>query len=108
LGNALVIWAMKVNAFFSNEVRIQSDRGQTVCDQGPYQFIRHPGYAGIIVYYLAMPIVLGSWLAMIPALITIILMVIRTILEDRMLHQKLIGYPSYSRKVRYRLIPHLW
>jgi len=107
-GNALVVWAMKVNSFFSNEVRIQSDRGQTVCDQGPYRFIRHPGYAGIILYYLAMPIVLGSWLAMIPNLITIILMVIRTILEDKMLHEKLIGYADYSKRVRRRLIPTIW
>ncbi len=107
-GNALVVWAMKVNAFFSNEVRIQNDRGQSVCDQGPYRFIRHPGYSGIIVYYLAMPIVLGSWLAMIPSLITIVLMIIRTIKEDRLLHEKLPGYKDYSKRVRTRLIPRVW
>ena len=99
---------MKVNAFFSNEVRIQSDRDQSVCDQGPYGVIRHPGYAGIILYYLAMPIVLGSWLAMIPNLITALLMIIRTVKEDKLLHEKLIGYKDYSKRVRYRLIPYIW
>lgn len=107
-GNALVLWAMKVNAFFSDKVRLQTDRGQTVCDQGPYRFIRHPGYLGIISYYLMMPMVIGSWISMIPVLLTAILMVIRTIKEDRLLKEKLMGYQDYALRVTSRLVPHLW
>lgn len=107
-GNALVLWAMKVNAFFSDKVRLQKDRGQTVCDQGPYRMIRHPGYLGIISYYLMMPMVIGAWLPMIPAILTALLMIIRTIKEDRLLRQKLPGYEAYALKVKARLIPTLW
>jgi len=108
LGFALTVWAMVANRFFSTAVRIQFDRGHKVCTTGPYRFVRHPGYLGMITYYLATPIFLGSAWAMIPAASTAILFIIRTALEDRTLIQKLPGYKEYTVEVRYRLIPGLW
>ncbi|NTU89082.1 MAG: isoprenylcysteine carboxylmethyltransferase family protein [Actinobacteria bacterium] len=108
LACALEIWAMRVNRFFSDVVRIQSDREQKVCSSGPYKYIRHPGYLGMIAYYLVTPLILGSWWAMIPAFVIAMLFVLRTRLEDRTLHKKLPGYREYAARVKYRLIPGLW
>lgn len=108
LGLALTAWAMYVNHFFSTAVRMQFDRGHKVCATGPYRYVRHPGYLGIVTYHLAAPIFLGSIWAMIPALTTMILFIIRTALEDRTLIQKLPGYQEYAERTRYRLIPWLW
>jgi protein-S-isoprenylcysteine O-methyltransferase Ste14 len=108
LGCALEIWAMRVNRFFSDVVRIQFDREHKVCSSGPYKYVRHPGYLGMIVYYLATPLLLGSWWAMIPALTTVTLFVIRTTLEDKTLLKKLSGYKEYANRVRFRLIPGIW
>ena len=108
LGCALEIWAMRVNLFFSDVVRIQFDREHKVCSSGPYKYVRHPGYLGMIVYYLATPLLLGSWWAMIPALMTMTLFVIRTKLEDETLLKKLPGYEEYALQTKYRLIPWVW
>jgi len=108
LGCALVICAMNVNRFFSTALRIQFERGQIVCSAGPYRFIRHPGYLGMIVYNLASPIFLGSLWAMIPAAMIVSLYVTRTWLEDKTLLQKLPGYEQYAACVKYRLLPWLW
>jgi len=101
-------WAMIANTYFSTAVRLQSDRGQTVCRNGPYRFVRHPGYVGFILQSLSTPILLGSLWALIPGLIAAILMVIRTILEDRLLQAELPGYRDYAQQVRYRLVPGVW
>ena len=103
-----VLWAMASNTFFSTTVRIQADRDHRVARGGPYQLVRHPGYAGSLVYNLAVPLVLGSWWTFIPALVTIILTVIRTGLEDRTLQRELPGYPDYAQIVKYRLVPGVW
>lgn len=108
LGCALQIWAMSVNRFFSDAVRIQQERGHRVCSTGPYRYIRHPGYLGMIVYYLAAPILLGSIWAIIPAAFTIFLIMIRTHLEDKTLIDKLPGYKEYTLLIRYRLMPGVW
>ncbi len=104
----LSAWAMIANAYFSTAVRIQSDRGHTVCRTGPYRFVRHPGYVGFILQSLGTSILLGSWWALIPALIAAALMIIRTALEDRTLQAELPGYPDYVQEVRYRLFPGIW
>lgn len=107
-GCALLYWAMTVNRFFSTAVRIQFERGHTVCSSGPYQYIRHPGYLGTILYTLASPILLGSLWAMIPAALAAGLFVARTWLEDNTLRRKLPDYKHYTTRVRYRLLPGLW
>jgi protein-S-isoprenylcysteine O-methyltransferase Ste14 len=101
-------WAMIANAYFSTAVRIQGDRGQTVCSGGPYRFVRHPGYVGFILQSLGTPLLLGSLWALIPGLIAAILMVIRTALEDRFLQAELPGYRQYTQQVHFRLLPGIW
>ena len=108
LGSALFSWGMVSNAFFATVARIQDERGHAVCDTGPYAVIRHPGYLGATFQALALPLLLGSWWATIPATISVLLLVIRTALEDKMLHDELVGYAVYARRVRYRLIPGIW
>jgi protein-S-isoprenylcysteine O-methyltransferase Ste14 len=107
-GNALVSWAMIANNYFSTSVRIQYDRGHTVSSGGPYRYIRHPGYIGMIIYLLSTPIILGSFWALIPAIMTVILFIIRTSFEDNTLKNKLEGYKEYAEKVKYRLISGIW
>lgn len=108
LGYAVVAWATASNAFFSQIVRIQSERGHTVVSGGPYRYLRHPGYAGAILFELAVPVLLASGWAFIPSGLAAILLVLRTALEDRTLQAELAGYAGYARQVRYRLLPGIW
>jgi protein-S-isoprenylcysteine O-methyltransferase Ste14 len=108
LGYALTYWAMLANHFFATTVRIQSERGHTVVDSGPYRFVRHPGYVGILVYSLAALVLLGSLWALIPGALDVVLYVIRTSLEDKTLQAELPGYKEYAARTRYRLIPGLY
>jgi protein-S-isoprenylcysteine O-methyltransferase Ste14 len=108
LGALLSTWAMLVNRFFSGVVRIQTERGHTVVSDGPYRFVRHPGYAGGIVAGLAGPLALSSVWALIPSTLTTLLIVLRTALEDRTLREELPGYKDYAQRVRYRLLPGVW
>ena len=101
-------WAMMTNRFFSATVRIQSERGHVVVDGGPYRFVRHPGYTGAGAFTLASPIALGSWVALIPAVLTVAVLMLRTALEDRTLQAELAGYKDYAGKVRKRLAPGIW
>lgn len=101
-------WAMVVNKFFEGTVRIQEERGHYVVTTGPYRIVRHPGYAGMILASLAPPLIIGSAHALIPAGIGIILVIIRTSLEDATLHNELNGYTEYASRVRYRLLPGIW
>lgn len=105
---AVSFFAMKANAFLSTFVRIQDDRGHTTVTSGPYRFVRHPMYAGILIMSLAMPLLLGSWWALIPGGLCIALFFIRTSLEDRTLQAELPGYKDYVKQVRFRLIPYVW
>jgi protein-S-isoprenylcysteine O-methyltransferase Ste14 len=108
LSYVLFVWATASNAFFSQIVRIQSERGHTVVTSGPYHYIRHPAYIGAILIELAMPILLASWWALIPSLLSSILLIVRTALEDHTLQAELAGYTDYSRQVRHRLLPGIW
>jgi len=107
-GWALAIWSMIVNPFFEKTVRIQTDHGHRVIDTGPYAYIRHPGYVGFAGWIISTPLLLASTEAFVPALIAVGLLVIRTALEDRTLHEELPGYAEYTSRVRFRLIPGVW
>jgi len=107
-GLGLFGWAMAANAWFSTVARIQPDRGQAVCREGPYGWVRHPGYAGAILLSLGSPLMLGSAWAAIPALAASALMAVRTPLEDRLLRAGLPGYAEYARSVPWRLLPRVW
>ena len=108
LGYALFVWATASNTFFSQIVRIQSERGHAVATGGPYHYLRHPAYFGAILYELAVPVLLASWWALIASGLSIILLILRTALEDRTLQTELTGYGDYARQVRYRLLPGIW
>jgi len=101
-------WAFVVNAYFSAVVRIQEDRGQTVVQDGPYRYVRHPGYASSLITNLAVPVMLGTLWALLPAVVIIIVLIIRTSKEDRTLQEELPGYREYAQRTRYRLIPGIW
>lgn len=108
MGYGLLTWAMSANPFYAVGARIQSERGHTVATDGPYYFVRHPGYVGTIIFELATPIMLGSLWALIPGGIAAILIVIRTAIEDHMLQTELPGYGDYAQRTRYRLLPGVW
>ncbi len=108
LALGLIGWAMISNAYFSTAVRIQSDRGQQVCHNGPYRIVRHPGYVGFFIQAFSVPILLGSLWALVFAIPAGVLMIIRTSLEDRLLQEELPGYTEYTHEVKYRLIPGVW
>ena len=107
-GLAGMTWAESVNKFFEPTVRIQADRGHTVIGTGPYALVRHPGYVAACLLCLGMPLSLGSFWALIPAVLSCLLLVVRTVLEDKTLRNELSGYEEYTQRVRHRLIPGVW
>lgn len=107
-GFALGTYALVENRFFSSVVRIQTDRGHQVVSSGPYRWMRHPGYTGGILTYLATPIFLDSNWAFLASLVITILLIVRTALEDRTLQTELEGYNEYAEEVRFRLLPGVW
>jgi protein-S-isoprenylcysteine O-methyltransferase Ste14 len=108
LGYAGSIWPVAVNRHFEPGVRIQQDRGQTVIDTGPYAIIRHPGYSAATLLILGMAIMLGSYWALVPAVIAIAGTAVRTLFEERTLKAELPGYAEYTQRVRYRWVPGVW
>ncbi len=107
-GVLLTNWAMRSNPFFSSHIRIQKDRGQKVISSGPYRFVRHPGYTGAIFFNIGGSLVLGSVSAIACAVFMAALLVLRTKAEEPVLLKGLKGYASYTKKVRYRLLPFIW
>lgn len=105
LGYTFAGWAFAENRFFSTVVRIQTDRGHMVCDSGPYRIVRHPGYAGNFLALPGIVLALGSVWTIIPVIVSLIITLIRTALEDKTLQEELPGYRDYAHRVRYRLIP---
>lgn len=105
-GWAFFLWAMASNPFFSESVRIQENH--QVASRGPYRLVRHPGYLGNLIGCLGQPLMFGSWWSFIPAILTIIVFVIRTSLEDKTLQKELNGYAEYVKQVRFRLVPGIW
>jgi protein-S-isoprenylcysteine O-methyltransferase Ste14 len=104
----LVVWATGTNAFFSQVVRIQTERGHTVISTGPYRYVRHPAYVGMILVVLGAPILMGSWWALIPGVVSALVVIVRTKLEDQTLQAELPGYVEYTERTRYRLVPGIW
>src|SRR5262249_50393985 len=108
LANATFLWAMHVNRFFSSVPRIQSERGHRVITDGPYRWVRHPGYTAGLVLLASSGLALGSWLATLIGLAGIPFILRRTVYEDRLLRTELPGYADYAARVRYRLLPSVW
>jgi protein-S-isoprenylcysteine O-methyltransferase Ste14 len=108
LGTLGLIWAMKANRFFSAFVRIQQDRGHHVVDAGPYSIVRHPGYAFWSLRTLGVPLLFGSNWAFIVAGLFVAMFIIRTVLEDRVLREELLGYKEYAERVTWKLVKGVW
>lgn len=105
-GYGLFLLVMRENSYASRTIAV--DAGQKVVTSGPYRHLRHPMYLGAIVMYLAGPIALGSYWALLPALLLPVVLAARILDEERLLVEELPGYREYTAKTRYRLIPGLW
>jgi protein-S-isoprenylcysteine O-methyltransferase Ste14 len=115
MGTAIIVpaigviwWCATANHFLSDKTRIQSERGHTVVQDGPYRFVRHPLYASRIVMIVGTALMLGSWVALVPAVLVALLLVLRASLEDRLLTTELPGYREYAQRVPARIVPGLW
>ncbi|NTU82465.1 MAG: isoprenylcysteine carboxylmethyltransferase family protein [Chloroflexales bacterium] len=105
LGQIIFAVAKRQNAFFSSTVRIQTERGHRICDTGLYRYVRHPGYLGMLISLLAFPLLINSYWAFVPTVVGAVLLLIRTVIEDRVLTEELPGYREYVARTRWRLIP---
>jgi protein-S-isoprenylcysteine O-methyltransferase Ste14 len=101
-------WVFRTNTFASGVGRIQDDRDHRVITGGPYRFVRHPMYVGVIVAFIGLPLALGSWWALIPGVLLILTFIYRTWREDQFLTASLPGYEDYAQHTRYRLLPGIW
>jgi len=102
------IKSLLINKYFESSSRIQTERNQAVISAGVYSVIRHPGYSSIIMWAISIPLFTGAVCTLISSAVIIIIIFVRTYLEDRMLKEELIGYQEYSQKVKCRLIPYIW
>mgnify|MGYP001319175492 CR=1 FL=1 len=102
------LWSMLNNPFFEGTVRVQKEKNHSVVNTGPYKIVRHPGYLGMLLSSIALPLAFGSLLSLIPLFVMIVLIFIRTYYEDTTLQKELPGYSKYCKEVKYRLIPFIW
>lgn len=107
-GYLLVLWAMYTNQYFSQVVRIQSERGHVAVTDGPYRIVRHPGYLGMSASMLGAILLLDSLWGLVCFALYMALIITRTVLEDRTLRAELPGYAEFAARTRYRLFPGLW
>jgi protein-S-isoprenylcysteine O-methyltransferase Ste14 len=106
LGYGLIVLVFRENQYASRTVQVE--QGQQVISSGPYALVRHPMYLGAIVMYLASPVALGSWWALIPALAIVPILVARIVNEEKVLERDLPGYREYEQRTRRRLVPGIW
>jgi protein-S-isoprenylcysteine O-methyltransferase Ste14 len=108
LSIAFIMWVFRENSFAAPVVKVQAARHQRVISSGPYAFVRHPMYSGIMLYFLGIPLLLGSWWGVALAPVFALLFAIRARIEERALIEGLPDYADYAARVRYRLVPGLW
>jgi protein-S-isoprenylcysteine O-methyltransferase Ste14 len=102
----LIFWVSKVNSFASRTIQVEA--GQKVISSGPYRFVRHPMYFGLVVMFLFTPLALGSYFALPAFALLIPVVVFRLLNEEKVLRQELPGYPEYCLSTRFRLVPYVW
>jgi protein-S-isoprenylcysteine O-methyltransferase Ste14 len=105
---SLFFITFRENSYLSPLIRIQQERGQTVVSSGPYHYVRHPMYAGALLWLIGTPLLLGSWYGVLWALLLVALMGRRAVVEEHTLRAELQGYDSYMSEVKYRLVPYVW
>ncbi len=108
VGQILFALAKRANSFFSSTVRIETKRKHMVCETGPYSFVRHPGYLGMMISVVGFPLVMNSYWSYLPVVVSVGILVLRAYLEDGFLKAKLEGYTNYTLKTRWLLIPGLF
>lgn len=108
LSCVFTVWPVLENKHFEETARVQENRGHKVITTGPYRIIRHPGYAGLFTWAIASYLMFGTLYVGIVSLVIIVILCIRTYMEDKMLKNELAGYLEYTQKVKYRLIPFVW
>jgi protein-S-isoprenylcysteine O-methyltransferase Ste14 len=100
--------AFRENTFAATAVKIQTERGHRVVSTGPYAYVRHPMYTGVVFFYIGVPLLLGSWYGLAAAILSLCILAVRVVFEERTLMAELTGYREYVERVRYRLIPGIW
>ena len=108
LSTAFIMWVFRENSFAAPVVKVQVARHHHVISSGPYAFVRHPMYSGIMLFFVGVPLLLGSWWGVAIAPAFAVLFAIRARIEERALVEGLPGYADYAERVRYRLVPGLW
>ena len=103
-----IVWVFATNPYALPAARLQPEYEQQVITGGPYRFVRHPMYSAALLHYVALPLALGSFWALVPAFVVAAALAIRTAKEDRMLRSSLPGYSDYARRTRFRLLPGIW
>jgi protein-S-isoprenylcysteine O-methyltransferase Ste14 len=96
------------NSFAAPVVKIQAERGHRTVTTGPYAVVRHPMYAGAVLFFIGVPLLLGSWYGLAAVPVVTAMLVVRTLMEERMLMNELPGYREYEARVRWRLVPGVW
>ncbi|MBN2045866.1 MAG: hypothetical protein JW757_12655 [Anaerolineales bacterium] len=108
VGGLLFTWAMAFNAKFATVVRIGEEGQHPVAMGGPYRIVRHPGYLGACFQAIGLPLLFGSWWALIAAGVSMVAVIVRTGLEDRTLQKELAGYDKLVAQTKFRLFPGVW
>ena len=106
LAYALYAEVMRENAYLSRTIKVEE--GQTVVDTGLYGIVRHPMYSATILLFLMIPLILGSWYALIIFAFYPTIIIVRLKDEEDLLTRELPGYGEYKEKVKYRIIPFVW
>lgn len=107
-GWRIAFLALRENTFAAPVVKLQKEREQKVIDTGVYGVVRHPLYAGGMLFIVGIPLWLGSYAGVLLSAVPVGLLVVRVLIEERFLRSQLKGYEDYTKRVRYRLIPFLW
>ena len=108
LSSGFILWVMRENSFAAPVIKLQAERGHRVVSTGPYAWVRHPMYSGTVLFFVGMPLLLGSWWGVALSPLFIVLFAVRAGIEERTLLAGLPGYADYAARVRYRLLPGVW
>jgi protein-S-isoprenylcysteine O-methyltransferase Ste14 len=108
LASGFIFWVMRENSFAAPVIKLQTERGHRVVSTGPYAWVRHPMYSGTVLFFVGMPLLLGSWWGVALSPLFLVLFAVRAGIEERTLRAGLPGYADYAARVRYRLLPGVW
>ena len=106
LGWTIILFVFRENTFTSATIEVAAD--QRVVSTGPYAVVRHPMYSGSLLYFLGIPIALGSWWGLLVGILMMPAFVLRLFDEEKLLARNLPGYSEYMDRVKYRLVPFVW